>query len=325
MRIGIDARLYRSSTAGIGRYTQNLIKNILEIDQENQYVLFMTPEDAREFKETSNNTQDTNYKVVSTDIAHYSIAEQTRLAKIIEDEKLDLVHFTNFNIPLNYKGKFVVTIHDLTLFFYPGRSRRSFIYKLAYKYIFRKACEKSSKIIAVSQSTKGDIENVFHIGSKKIKVIYEAADDKTFINPGDKTLDKISKKFNLNEPVVLYVGQWRSHKNLVGLIKAFNILRQKLPCRLALVGKPDPAYPEVQQTIDKSPAVRDIIVPGFVSEEELSAWYKKAMVFAFPSFYEGFGLPGVEAMMAGTAVVASDRTSLPEIYKNGQFTLIHWI
>ena len=314
MKIGIDARLYRASAAGIGRYSQNLIKNLLELDRENQYVLFMTPEDEKDF--LAQKITSYNYKIVKTDIGHYSVKEQVELKKIIDVEKCDLVHFTNFNFPVRYKGKFVVTIHDLTLFYFPGRSKKNFLYKFAYKYIFSQACHKAQQIIAVSESTKKDIINTFKIDPAKITVVLEAADDKTFTEPSQSFVEKIKNKYDVKAPVILYVGQWRPHKNLTGLIEAFSMLRKELPVKLALVGKVDHTYPEVFTTIDKEQVLSDIIMPGFVSEEELAAWYKIAAVFVFPSFYEGFGLPGLEAMMAGTPVAASNRTSLQEIYKN---------
>lgn len=330
MRIGIDARLYRSSVAGIGRYSQNLIKNLLEIDSGNEYVLFMTAEDAKEFNQfkiqnshsslsrgVHPSESKTKFKIVTTNITHYSIEEQTKLPKIIEEEKVDLMHFLNFNFPLMYRGKFIVTIHDLTLLFYPGRSKKSAIYKIAYKYILKKACQNSQKIIAVSKSTKNDIVKVFGTKPEKIETIYEAADDKIFAKPSNESLQKIKMRYGLGqEPVFLYVGQWRPHKNLVGLVRAFDILRRDLPAKLAIVGKIDAAYPEVISAIDKAEYSGDIITTGFVGEEELSAWYSLAGALVFPSFYEGFGLPGLEAMQAKTPVIASDRTSLPEIYKN---------
>lgn len=310
MRIGIDARLYRASVAGIGRYSQNLVKNLLEIDSKNQYCLILTPADAEEC-----NLEYPNLEIKIVNIPHYSLSEQTKLPKILSAEKFDLMHFLNFNVPVRYQGKFVVTIHDLTLFFYPGRSRNNFIYKSAYRYIFGSSCRKASKIIAVSQSTKKDIEKVFRINSSKIEVVYEAADDRVFASPGQETITELKNNHKIDaDPVILYVGQWRPHKNLVGLIQAFDLLRQEMPVKLAIVGKPDNSFPEVRQAIDKSPFSRDIMVLGFVSDEDLAAWYKIASVFVFPSFYEGFGLPGLEAMIAELPVVSSDRTSLPEIY-----------
>lgn len=314
MKIGIDARLYRSSAAGIGRYSQNLIKNILTIDSNNQYVLLMTPEDAVEFKKQQNFS---NVKILETPIAHYSLAEQTSLPRLIKKEKCDLWDFLNFNFPVFYKGKFISTIHDLTLFYYPGRNKNSFIYKFAYKYLFKKACQNSTRIIAVSESTKKDILNTFTINKNKIEVIYEAADDKTFGNADVNVLKRVKEKYiTENVPILLYVGQWRPHKNLPRLISAFDKIRASRKIKLVIAGKPDETFPEIQESIDKSPYLSDIIIPGFVTDEELAAWYELATVFVFPSLYEGFGLPGLEAMKAGLPVVSSNKTSLPEIYQD---------
>jgi glycosyltransferase involved in cell wall biosynthesis len=277
----------------------------------------MTEEDAAEFRNLKLEIKNFNFVLKIVDIAHYTLAEQLKLPKVLERENCDLWHFLNFNVPVKFKGKYVVTIHDLTLFFYEGRQKKSFLNKLAYKYIFKSACQNAREIIAVSCATKQDIMQTFKIESKKIKVVHEAADDVKFSQTLKLTdeIAKIKKKYQLaNSPVILYVGQWRHHKNLTGLIEAYELLRQESDAKLVIIGKVDPLFPEVLEAIDKSAFASDIIKTGFVSEEELAAWYKASTVFVFPSFYEGFGLPGLEAMAAGLAVVSSDRTSLPEIY-----------
>ena len=308
MKIGIDARLYRSSTAGIGRYSQNLIKHLLKIDHQNQYVLFMTKADIKEFDQQGSLRK---AKIVEVNIPHYSLAEQTRLSKIIEGENCDLVHFLNFNYPVRYPGKFVLTIHDLTLLFYPEAARRTnFAKQWAFRYILKKGCQSATRIIAVSQNTKADVIKTFKIDDHKIIVIPEAADDKSFGKIDKKKFNHLKTKYKIDHPVILYVGQFRQHKNIRGLLEAFKILRKKLPATLVLVGKVPEGF------IDKKMPLKDTLMPGFVKDEELKAWYKIARVFVFPSFYEGFGLPGLEAMMAGTPVVAANRSSLPEIFQD---------
>lgn len=336
MKIGIDARMYRSSVAGIGRYSQNLIKNLLEIDRDDEFVLFMTPEDKKEFDELKienslpSGTHIKNCKLKIVNIPHYSLAEQTKLPGIIAKEKLDLMHFLNVNYPVRYKGKFIVTIHDLTLFFYPQTAKdTNFFKQSAYKYTMKKACQNSAKIIAVSENTKKDIIKKFKVKSEKVKVIYEAADDKAFAchpelaalrhagspaNAGSRTSREILRLTPQDDkPVILYVGQYREHKNVKGLLAAYKILKKEIDCRLILVGNMPETYMNI---IDNDPDLRDTVAPGFVSDEELASWYNTASVFVFPSFYEGFGLPGLEAMQAGTPVVASKTSSLPEIYKD---------
>lgn len=299
MVIGIDARMYRSSVAGIGRYSQNLIKNLLELDHHNQYILFMTAEDYQEFKNPKSKIQMTNkisnVKIQITNIPHYSLAEQTKLAKIIEREKPNLMHFLHFNVPANFSGKYLVTIHDLTLLFYPEAARDINLFKRwGFRYVLKKTITRAAKIIAVSQNTKQDIVRIYKVNPDKIKVIYEAADDKVF--------EKISQK-TLTKPVILYVGQMRKHKNVERLIAAVQILKREIPCQLVILGG----------SLGKK-IVKDAIMPGFVSDQELASWYKSAAVLVMPSLYEGFGLPGLEAMQAGTPVVSSNRASLPEIY-----------
>ena len=317
MRIGIDARMYRSSVAGIGRYSQNLIRNLLELDKENEYVLFMTNEDYREFQKSKAQRpnglshanlklkQNPNVKIQITNIPHFSLSEQTKLPKILEREKLDLMHFLNFNYPVRYRGRFIVTIHDLTLLFYPETARQTNIFKrAAFKYVMKKACQNSEKIIAVSENTKKDIIRVFKVKSQKIKVIYEA------VNDGERNKEEIRTN---KEKIILYVGQFRPHKNLPNLVRAFEQVKKEIPAKLVLLGKTDSSC---RKLIDNSPEKRDIVMPGFVSNGELASWYKTADVFVFPSFYEGFGLPGLEAMAAGLPVVAAKTSSLPEIYQD---------
>lgn len=320
MRIGIDARMYRSGVAGIGRYSQNLIKYLLEIDRDDEFVLFMTPEDKKEFEnfKIKNSLKIVNYKlkIITTDIPHYSIAEQTQLPKIIKKEKVDLMHFLNFNYPVNYRGKFIVTIHDLTLIKFPDTAKKTNVFKRsAFNFVMRKACQNAIKVIAISKNTKHDIEDIFHVDANKIKVIYESADDKVFIDVKDSDIDRLKKQYNIDSPAILYVGQYRPHKNLPGLVEAFGKIRNDMPCKLVLVGKPDLAHKRLKESIDKTGKKDDIAMPGFVSDNELACWYKLATVFAFPSLYEGFGLPGLEAMQAGTPVVAADNSVLPEIYE----------
>lgn len=306
MRIGIDCRMYRQNTAGIGRYTRNLIKNLLKIDKNNQYVLFMTAKDLAEF-----NLQSPNIKVVKCDIPHYSFAEQTGLIKFLKKENLDLIHFTNFNHPIRYRGKFVVTIHDLTLLFFPDTTQKtSFFKKIAFSKVMKAAIQNSIKIIAPSLSTKKDILKFSPTDPDKIEVIYEAADEEEKLKAQSSKLE-IKEKFKISKPIILYVGQYKKHKNIDNLLKAYKILKKELHCQLALIGK---ISENLKAIIDNDPDLRDTLRPGFVSDEELAAWYEIAAVFSFPSLYEGFGLPGLEAMVAGLPVVASNQSSLPEVY-----------
>ena len=318
LRIGIDGRMYRSEVAGISRYSQNLVKNLLAIDEKNQYILFMTPDDRKEFQKLSiKNSELNNLKIVIVNIPHYSIAEQTKFAKIIDKENLDLMHFLNFNYPVNYKGKFITTIHDLTLIFFPETAKKTnLMKKLAFRYVMKKSCQNAIKIITDSENTKQDIIKYLKISNTKIVVTYLAADDKMFSRRSKTIVNHLKQKYQIEISLIITVGQFRPHKNLPGLLQAFSILREKIDCKLVIVGTPDHTYEQFWQILKKSKYKKDIIITGFVSDEELAGWYQLATVYVFPSFYEGFGLPGLEAMQAGLPVIASKASSLPEIYND---------
>jgi glycosyltransferase involved in cell wall biosynthesis len=311
-RIGIDARLFGTGqAAGIGTYAEELIGNLLKLDRDNLYTIFATPEVADLFPFYAPNL--TKQAVV---YPHYSLAEQLFYPTQLAKARLHLVHYTNFNSPIFFhRAKSVVTIHDLTLWFFSGRKKRGKLFQAAYKYVIRKTCENAERIIAVSQGTKKDIVEHLGIPEEKIDVIYEAVPARLQQEPTLKRIEMVKAKYNLTRPYFLYVGQWRSHKNLVRLIRAFALARRNydLDYQLVLVGKPDPLAPEVPETIKQLGLQDRVVVTGYVADSDLSLFYKGAMAFVFPSLYEGFGLPPLEAMACGTPVISSNASVMPEI------------
>jgi glycosyltransferase involved in cell wall biosynthesis len=312
MKIAIDARFFRSSTGGIGRYTRALIRELMKIDKKNDYTIYITPKDEEEY-----NLDRSNFSVKVVPISHYSVNEQIKFLQILNKEKFDLVHFTNFNHPIFYSGKFVVTIHDLTIMLFPTiNQQKSILKKFAFNSVMQNAVWKSNKIIAISEATKADVIKYLKGDSAKIKVIYEGIDDKYQIQNIDNNKNNIIKgKYKLTDPYVLFVSQWRPHKGLPELIKAFEILKEKyqVKYKLVLVGKPNLDFPEIIKRINSSKYINDIILPGFVADDDLPYIYHNADAFIFPSQYEGFGLPPLEAMAAGTVVVSSKTSCMPEI------------
>jgi len=315
MRIGIDARMYGpQATTGIGTYIKNLTDQIFLIDQKNEYVLFMLETAYSEFK-----APNPKIKKVKVDCPWYSWTEQTQLPKVLLKHKLDLVHFPHFNVPILYPKKFVVTIHDITPKFFPGpKVRKSIIRRLGYQIVFKMGVKKAREVIAVSNHTKDNLVKHFKVPPEKIKVVHNGFNQNFKITTEENLLQKTKVKYNITKPFILYVGVWRDHKNLPNLIKAFDILRSeyKLDYQLVLAGKPDSRYPEIKQAINKSPFKSDIIMPGFVSQNELPLLYNAARLFVLPSFCEGFGLVALESLVCGTPVIASNSTSLPEILKD---------
>ena len=260
-----------------------------------------------------------------------------------------IVGAQNF-VPLHFhKTKTVTTIHDLTPYYFPGHKMNSWLRRKSFKLVFSTAVKKSSRVIAVSEYTKKDIVKIFlckitpnpssarrgkFVGNEnfrslrrenknKIAVIYEGVDKQFRVIKdcgkmnvvGTQNFASIKNKYKITKPFIFYTGVWRNHKNLVGLIKAFDSIVNKyhLDYQLVLGGKEDPYYPEVRQTWKKLNLDNKIIKAGFISQEELPLFYNAADIFIIPSFREGFGLIGLEAMACGTSVVSSNKTCLPEI------------
>ncbi len=312
--IGIDARMYGYAQTGIGNYIRHLLKFIFELDKENNYVIFLMPKEFDDFE-----LPNKRIKKIKVSSKWYGWKEQLLFPFQLYKENLDLMHFTHFNSPILYFKRSIVTIHDITPYFFPGHKMRSIIRKIGFKAVFFSSVKKASKVIAVSENTKNDIANYFKIRKDKINIIYEGVDEQFKIISDDRKITEIKKKYNITKPFIFYTGVWRNHKNLVGLIKAFGILKNKykLDYQLVLGGKEDPYYPEVRETWEKLGLGSEIIRTGFIDQKDLPLFYNMAKVFVIPSFYEGFGLIGLESFACGTPVVSSNTTSLPEVLDNG--------
>ncbi|MBU1018848.1 MAG: glycosyltransferase family 1 protein [Patescibacteria group bacterium] len=310
MKIGIDARMYSSAFTGIGRYVYELIHNLAEIDDRNEYVIFMNNPQFEEFKSPNK-----RFKKVLVNAPHYSFGEQWRFLRMLKKENLDLVHFTHFNAPIFYKKPCIVTIHDLTLHFYPGKKMTSFYRRWAYKGVLRSVVSRAKTIISVSKNTKQDLVKLMNVPEERIKVIYEGV-NKDFKEVLDEDLIKdVRKKYGIVREFLLYTGVWRSHKNLVNLIKAFSYMKkdEDFDGQLVITGKEDSVYVEVRAMIDELELEGNVVFTGMVPEEELPVLYSAAKVYVFPSLYEGFGLPPLEAMSCGTPVAASKVSCIPEV------------
>ena len=317
MKIGIDARLFNQT--GVGRYTSNLIENLLKIEKNNNYVLFVRNEDFDQVKlKIKNLTRSTSsgqeLKIIRVDIPWHSIKEQVYFSQILNNENLDLVHFPYFSVPISYNRPFIVTIHDLIIHHFPtgkASTHPSFIYMLkilGYKYVISRACKNAKKIIAVSKATKDEIVDHLKIPEDKISVIYEAADQQ-ISNPKSQIANK-----SINTKYFLYVGNVYPHKNVEKLINAFEILLQYFPnAELIFAGKEDYFYKRLKNFVKKLGHEKNIKFSGYVPDEELSNLYKNAVALVVPSLMEGFGLPPLEAMSNMCLVLASDIKALKEI------------
>lgn len=302
MRIGIDARMWGEKQTGIGLYIENLMRYLLKIDKQNQYILFLKKDffHSLVFSEQ-------NVKKVLADYHWYSYGEQLFLPRVLKKEKLDMAHFPNFNAPIFYNGKKIVTIHDLTTHIFPGHRSNSGWRKFAFRRVFKNSIKKSDEIIAVSETTKNQIIKDYNIVDSKIKVIYSGLPN--------KMPDVKYQMLNvLPKPYIFFTGVWRKHKNIVNLIKAFAILRDKYKkdIQLVLGGQEDEFYNEPRKVLAGLKLGSDVIIPGFIPKNEIPMFFANASMFAFPSFSEGFGFAPLEAMSYSVPCVVSDIPALRE-------------
>jgi len=319
-RIGVDARFYGPLGKGLGRYTQEMVDNIIKLDQDNEYVIFLRRENFNDFK-----CDGLRVKKALADVKWYGLAEQIIFPFYIWRERLDLMHLPHFNVPIFCPVKFIVTIHDLILIKFPTLRASTLgpviynIKNLAYKIVISSAVRRAKKVLAVSRFTKDDLVKQFKINPNKIIVTYEGVAELS-----DSSFPRgpacAGRRESRNYPYLLYVGNAYPHKNLESLIKVFSEINKVKPeLKLVLVGKEDYFYRRLKQYAKnffaegRSAAGGQVIFPGYVQDNELKTLYSGATLYVFPSFYEGFGLPPLEAMAHGLPVISSNKTCLPEI------------
>ena len=254
----------------------------------------------------------------------YGIREQFFFPyRALRKAKSDVLHIPHCNIPLLYRGKMAVTIHDLTHLIYPEfQPHRKYnrISKIIYLYLYFMnwfACKRASRIITVSKNTKEDIIRFFKVNPEKISVVYHGVDEE-FVIREKSAIEYLYQKYSIpqGKKVLLYVGNLTPHKNVERLISAFANVECRDNCCLVLVGKVFDQFGGNKKA-ENLGIEKNVIQTGYVSQNELVDFYNLADLFVFPSIYEGFGLPVLESFACGTSVACSRAASLPEI--GGEF------
>lgn len=302
MKIAIDARELRTST---GRYVERLIHYLQKIDQKNDYLILLKPKDIDGWQPSS-----PRFQKIACPHKEFSLDEQLGFKKQLEELQPDLVHFVMVQQPVWYNASPVVTtMQDLTTVRFKNPDKNPVIFWIKqqiYKWVNKKVAKKSAHIITISNFVKNDLVNFTGVDPDKITVTLESADELPTGNQPVKELD--GKKF------IMYVGRPTPHKNLRRLIDAFAILQQTHPdLYLALAGKKDANYLRHEACIAEK-GIKNVVFTGFVSDEQLRWMYEHTAVYCFPSLSEGFGLPGLEAMLHGAPVASSTATCLPETH-----------
>ncbi len=313
LRIVIDTRHIRDF--GIGTYIRNLIRALGRIDSDNNYILLGYPADAAVLSGLPRNFETVPYDGRDSDFFD-QVAFPVRLRRY----RASLYH-----VPLNIVSPwmpkpYVVTVHDMSSLLFdemPARQRRFRLYQ------FRRGLERASRVVAVSNATRRDIQDLFGIPTEKIRQICNAPDP-AFLGdgplPGAPERQLVLERYQIDYPFLLYVGTIRAQKNIPRLVEAFGVLRGELEghpaynsLRLIIIGDDISRHSAVRRTVIQTRMEQFVRFLGFVPLETLRVFYGAAAAFVFPSLYEGFGLPPLEAMASGTPVVTSNLSSLPEV------------
>lgn len=307
VRIAIDARKLRDY--GIGTYVRNLLRHLSRIDQTTEYVLLCRGADCAAVEQLGD-----NFRAVPESARPYSIREQLRIPLDLRREGIDLFHAPHYVLPPLIPCKSVVTIHDCIHLRFPQYLPNRLAYAYARSSLWI-ATHRSNRVLTVSEASKRDILRYFSIPENKIDVIYNAIDERYGEAPSPDEVLRVRERYQLNDPFVLYAGNIKPHKNLERLIEAFNTLRRGGldTVKLVIIGDEISKYAALRRAVHKYKLHKHVRFFGFVPDKTLAVLYRLASVFVFPSLYEGFGLPPLEAMASGTPVITSNVSSLPEV------------
>ena len=307
MRIGIDAR--KLHDFGIGTYIRNLLRQLARLDRETEFTVLCRPEDREALS-----TLGENFRPVPETAGNYSIAEQVRVPLALRREGVTLFHAPHYVLPPLVSCRSVVTIHDCIHLMFPQYlpNRMALAYARA---SIALAARRATRVMTVSESSKRDILRFVDTEPDKIDVIYNAYDERFGVEPREEDVVRVRERFQLHDEFVLYAGNVKPHKNLERLIQAFHLVRQRGldHLKLVIIGDEVSKYAALRRAVHKHQLHKYVRFFGYVPEETLAVMSRLAGVFVFPSLYEGFGLPPLEAMASGTPVVTSNVSSLPEV------------
>jgi len=312
-KVLIDARMYGLENSGIGRYLVNLVNELDKSESNLSYIILLKRKYFDELKLSN------KFKKILADFGHYGFSEQLRLPFIINSLKPDLVHFPHLNVPIFWRGKFVVTVHDLTM----QRQKTDattlplpvyYFKRLPFLFTSRFAVKNSLKIIVPTKFVAEDVKNYYRLMDSKVKVVYEGF-DKT--KSGGSSNDVILKKYGIKKPYFFYVGNAYPHKNLGRAIEAIKQVNSisKTKVNFYLGGFRSVFAKKLETLISDANMAEHVKHIGFVEDNDLPVVNKNSVGFLYPSLSEGFGLQGLEAIFAGTVLLCSNIPVFKEIYE----------
>jgi glycosyltransferase involved in cell wall biosynthesis len=317
VKVAIDIR--RMTEFGVGTYTRNIVRALGRLDRENKYYLIGPPDRVAEIGFLPPNFQSVPLSEPDTTAKGYF-----ECRTVIKRLSCDLVHIPHlFSMPRNTRCPYVVTVHDVLEHLYRAHGLSGIRRALHFQFT-RSALRGAARIVAVSAFTKSEIQNLFEIPSRQIEVIHNAIDER-FLHGHASEEDKrlLAERYQVSLPFLLYAGRISPHKNVVRIIEAFSALKAELEkeakfpgLKLIVIGDELSRNPDLRRSVVRGGVQNDVRFLGFVPIDVLRVFYDSAKAFVFPSLYEGFGLPPLEAMAHGTPVLASNTSSLPEVVGN---------
>jgi glycosyltransferase involved in cell wall biosynthesis len=315
MRIAIDIR--KINEFGVGTYIWNLVRNIAVLDTGNEYLLLGTSRHLHELGPLP-----PNFKQLYNPEGNSFLNNHWKVPALLRRNQVDVFHVPHHEAPLFPSCKLVVTIHDCVHLLFPQEDESQLRKHRAYLRT-KRIVDRAKHIIAVSNSTKADLSHIFETPEWKVSVVHNALDERFVFNNSAGERKQVLERYQLNDPFILYSGRIRPHKNLHRLIEAFAVLKSELTederyksLKLIIIGDELSKHQYLRLTVIRSGVQQDVRFFGFVPYPILRVFYQSAALFAFPSLYEGFGLPPLEAMANRTAVIASNSSSLPEVLED---------
>jgi glycosyltransferase involved in cell wall biosynthesis len=314
VKIAIDIR--RMTEFGVGTYIRNVVRMLGRLDHENEYFLIGTPAKVEEI-----GSLPPNFLSVPLTSPERSVQGYREFRTALQSLHCDLVHIPNlFSVPRALPCPYVMTVHDM-LDHMSRPLQRGSVWRSIHFQLTRRVLRGAKRIFAVSNFTKIEIEKLFEIPADRIEVVYNAIDER-FLRGHASVADRelIAQRYQVTYPFLLYAGRVSPHKNVVRMIEAFSALKGELEkdgafpdLKLIIIGDDLSGNPDLRRTVVRSGVQNDVRFLGFIPIEVLRIFYDEAKIFVFPSLYEGFGLPPLEAMAHGTPVVTSAVSSLPEV------------
>jgi glycosyltransferase involved in cell wall biosynthesis len=309
MKIAIDARKWRDY--GIGTYVRNVVRHLANVDRETTYFLFCHRADESTLRDLAE-----NFVPVVDDSAGYSFKEHVSIPLKLRRLGADLLHSPHYVLPLLCRVPAVVTIHDCIHLLFPQYLPNRLAWQYA-RFMMGSAIHRAALIFTVSEASRNDILRFYpEADPELLQVVPNAIDEAIVADPGEEETQRVKERYQIRGRFVLYAGNIKPHKNLERLVAAFGRLKQHPSfedVKLLIIGDEVNRYGSLRRAVEAAGVRQDVRFFGFVPDRTLSALYRLASVFAFPSLYEGFGLPPLEAMACGTPVVTSNLSSLPEV------------